>query len=340
MAFVASPCVVARGRRQHVVHRKVCRGSTCMSALLPFSWEWISQPQVHVAKLSSGARAGEAFAGEAFASEAKYRKSVEDLLHDLRESFVSKRRQVDWDKLEKRAFGRPIRSKPEFYAVVNWLLSSLGDPYSCFLPPAEYQAFRSAIAGTEVGIGASVRPQPTTWPLLSLLAMRKSERVYELVDVVPKGPAAEAGMCNGDVLRAVDNIPVEKMSPRQVNEALQGPVQSEVRLLVEKSGRTSSLDVARQGGRRAAWLNHLQRILGAEVQVTPGRRMSVILRRSELQCDSVTWDLVEVSSRKHQPSRAGYIEVSASLPWTVWPSTSAATGPRASPTSGLPLFAM
>src|SRR5215213_11640305 len=73
--------------------------------------------------------------------------------------------------------------------TVPQLMAQLRDPFASYLTSAQYAALKADTREGFYGVGVRVRPV---------------HRSLEIVDVVPKSPAARAGLRKGDMLLAVD----------------------------------------------------------------------------------------------------------------------------------------
>ena len=78
--------------------------------------------------------------------------------------------------------------------TVPQLIAQLGDPFTSYLTSAEYAALRADTAPGFYGIGVRVRAQ--------------GKALLRIVGVVPRSPAARAGLHSGDLLVAVDGLRV------------------------------------------------------------------------------------------------------------------------------------
>ena len=73
------------------------------------------------------------------------------------------------------------------------ILEAIGDPYTFYMTPEQYQAFNQSVNGqTVVGIGAT--------------AELAYDGGYRILSVLPSSPALEAGIQPGDVIVAVDGV--------------------------------------------------------------------------------------------------------------------------------------
>ena len=102
------------------------------------------------------------------------------------------------------------------------ILEAIGDPYTFYMTPEQYQSFNQSVNGrTVVGIGATVE---TAY-----------DGGYRVMSVLPDSPALEAGIQPGDILTAVDGMPTSPdVDPRVPVTGEEGTV---VTLTVNRSGQ-------------------------------------------------------------------------------------------------------
>lgn len=75
------------------------------------------------------------------------------------------------------------------------ILEAIGDPYTFYMTPEQYQSFNQSVNGqTVVGIGATVETA--------------FDGGYRIMSVLPNSPAMEAGIQPGDILTACDGVPL------------------------------------------------------------------------------------------------------------------------------------
>jgi carboxyl-terminal processing protease len=82
-------------------------------------------------------------------------------------------------------------------AMIRGMLQALDDPYTVYVAPAGHEIETDTLAGEYGGIGANV--------------FLDTQGVVRLVPT-PGGPADKAGLIEGDILLAVDGVPVEKFA--------------------------------------------------------------------------------------------------------------------------------
>ena len=111
------------------------------------------------------------------------------------------------------------------------ILEAIGDPYTFYMTPEQYQSFNQSVNGrTVVGIGATVE---TAY-----------DGGYRVMSVLPDSPALEAGIQPGDILTAVDGVPTSPdVDPRVPVTGEEGTV---VTLTVNRSGQVLEFTLTRR----------------------------------------------------------------------------------------------
>lgn len=111
------------------------------------------------------------------------------------------------------------------------ILEAIGDPYTFYMTPEQYQSFNQSVNGrTVVGIGATVE---TAY-----------DGGYRVMSVLPNSPALEAGIQPGDILTAVDGVPTSPdVDPRVPVTGEEGTV---VTLTVNRNGQVLEFTLTRR----------------------------------------------------------------------------------------------
>ncbi len=113
---------------------------------------------------------------------------------------------------------------------VDAMLSALGDPYTAYLPQADYALLQQETAGTYSGIGVSVVP---------------SEAGLLVVSTRP-GPARRAGIRAGDTIVRVGGASAVELGMARALARIVGPEGTRVRLELLRSGRIRWVSVPRK----------------------------------------------------------------------------------------------
>lgn len=111
------------------------------------------------------------------------------------------------------------------------ILEAIGDPYTFYMTPEQYDAFNKSVNGqTVVGIGATVE---TAY-----------DGGYRVMSVLPNSPALEAGIQPGDILTAVDGVAMSpEVDPRIPVTGQEGTT---VTLTVNRNGQTLEFTLTRR----------------------------------------------------------------------------------------------
>jgi carboxyl-terminal processing protease len=113
---------------------------------------------------------------------------------------------------------------------VDAMLSALGDPYTEYLPHADYELLQKEIAGTYVGIGVSV----------------VSGRSGLVVVSTRPGPARAAGIQAGDTIVQIGSAPAAHLGLTQVLSKIGGLRGTRVRLELLRNGQVRWVSVPRE----------------------------------------------------------------------------------------------
>jgi carboxyl-terminal processing protease len=118
------------------------------------------------------------------------------------------------------------------YGALRGALSTLGDPYSVFVEPQPHEMEKADLRGSFGGIGAN-------------LSRDAQGRV--VLHPLPDSPAAQAGVQDGDILLAVDGLPLTPtLSLEAITLWLRGPVGEPITLtLLRGDGPPVSITVIR-----------------------------------------------------------------------------------------------
>ena len=163
-----------------------------------------------------------------------------------------------WDRVEQHFYGQLPSPRERTYGAIRETLNLLDDPYTFFVEPQSRELEQDQMRGSYGGIGV------TLW---------RDAEGYTVMSPYVDSPAERAGVCEGDILLAVDA------------EAI--------------TGETTVDDVR-------AWLHGK---VGTPVTLTisrpPTPPFDLTIDREEIQVPSVTWRVLD------HASDIGYIHVQA-----------------------------
>ena len=130
---------------------------------------------------------------------------------------------VNWLQIRQQLLSRDYTSTEEAYSTIRETLKQLGDPYTRFLEPKEFESLTNQTSGEMSGIGVTIEIDPETKELV-------------VVEPVKDSPAELAGIQPGDLLKKIDGKTTALMSLDQASETIQGEVGTNVELELYRQG--------------------------------------------------------------------------------------------------------
>lgn len=131
--------------------------------------------------------------------------------------------RVDWQATRHQLLDRDYTSREQAYAAVRAALAKLGDPYTRFLDPKQYDALTSQTSGEVSGVG---------------IRMERNEKTKRLtvVETIENSPALKAGVKAGDEILAINGKSTQGMDVQDASKLIRG-----------KAGTLITLKISRQG---------------------------------------------------------------------------------------------
>ncbi|XP_022994793.1 carboxyl-terminal-processing peptidase 1, chloroplastic [Cucurbita maxima] len=140
-----------------------------------------------------------------------------------------------WKRRQEDIMNMSIQTRSKAHNIIRRMLASLGDPYTRFLPPAEF----SKMARYDMtGIGINLREVPDDSGGMKI----------KVLGLLLDGPAHLAGIRQGDEVLAVNGVDARGKSAFEVSSLLQGPNETHVTVKVKHGncGPVESIQVQRQ----------------------------------------------------------------------------------------------
>jgi carboxyl-terminal processing protease len=126
------------------------------------------------------------------------------------------------------------------YGAIKGMLAALGDPYTRFMTPDDYNAFRTESEGHFDGIGAVLDDR---------INQETEQHEVFIQQVLPNGPAHDTELREQDVIVAVDRKLVKTLSLTDVVHLIRGKGGTKVVLTVSREGEDKVLDIEIVRGR-------------------------------------------------------------------------------------------
>ncbi|MEO0376658.1 MAG: S41 family peptidase, partial [Cyanobacteria bacterium P01_A01_bin.17] len=127
----------------------------------------------------------------------------------------------DWRAMRKEVLAQPLNNSQQTYAAIQKMLHSLDDPFTRFLPPAQYQSLQTSTAGELTGVGLQITRNSDAEPI-------------EVISPIEGSPAAAADLQPADQILQIDQTPTKDLTLDQSAELMRGPVGSKVTLKVQR----------------------------------------------------------------------------------------------------------
>jgi carboxyl-terminal processing protease len=128
---------------------------------------------------------------------------------------------TDWLKTREELLSRNYGTREEAYKAIRDSLKRLGDKYTRFLPPEEFESLTSQTSGELSGVGVKIEIDQNTG-------------ILTVVDALPNSPAEAAGLKTGDQITKIDDQSTALMSLDQASEAMRGKVGTDLVLEISR----------------------------------------------------------------------------------------------------------
>lgn len=132
--------------------------------------------------------------------------------------------QVDWREVRQDYLNRSYKDKEAAYKAIREMLEKLGDPYTRFMDPEEFQNMQIDTSGELTGVG---------------IQLAKDEETGKLVVVSPieDTPAFEAGILAKDTIIKIDGKSTQDMEVDEAVKLIRGEPGTKVTLTIQRGDR-------------------------------------------------------------------------------------------------------
>lgn len=146
-----------------------------------------------------------------------------------REYVDGKFNQQDWQAIRQSLLSKDYTSNDQAYVAIREALQRLGDPYTRFMDPQQFEALTRQTSGEVTGIG---------------IRMEINEKTQRLTVVEPieNSPAQKAGIKSGDEILAINGKSTTKMNVDEASNLIRGQAGTAVTLRLASPGK-SAFDV-------------------------------------------------------------------------------------------------
>jgi carboxyl-terminal processing protease len=125
--------------------------------------------------------------------------------------------------------------------AIKGMFDAIGDPYSSYLTPDEFQETLQGISGQFEGIGAEIGTQKPDGTSSDCTTLGPDCRLV-IIAPIEGSPAEKAGIKPGDVISAVDGTKLDGLTIDQARDKVRGKRGTSVTLSIDRAG-TAPFDV-------------------------------------------------------------------------------------------------
>jgi carboxyl-terminal processing protease len=133
--------------------------------------------------------------------------------------------RLDWQKTRMELLKRNYTNRQDAYLAIRSTLRKLGDPYTRFMDPQQFQSLNSQTSGEMSGVGIRIEAHPRTKQLV----------VAEAID---NSPASKAGIKAGDTILAIDGKSTKNMSLEGAINLIRGEIGKSITLKIARGGNS------------------------------------------------------------------------------------------------------
>jgi carboxyl-terminal processing protease len=153
-------------------------------------------------------------------------KAIVDQVWQLvnREYVDGKFNQQNWVTIRQQLLNKNYSSREEAYIAIREALKKLGDPYTRFMDPKQYDALTSQTSGEVSGIGIRME-------------MNEKTKRLTVVEAIENSPALKAGVKAGDEILAIDGKLTQSMKVDDASKLIRGKAGSPITLRLGRSGQ-------------------------------------------------------------------------------------------------------
>lgn len=140
--------------------------------------------------------------------------------------------KLDWQNIRQEYLERPYKDKEEAYEAVREMLEKLGDPYTRFMDPEEFNNMQIDTSGELTGVGIQIAQDEETDRLMVIAPIEDT-------------PAFEAGILAKDIIVKIDGVDTKGMEVNDAVELIRGKPGSKVTLTIQRQQGETNYELVR-----------------------------------------------------------------------------------------------
>jgi carboxyl-terminal processing protease len=136
--------------------------------------------------------------------------------------------------IEQRYAGGEIDEQALVRGAIKGMVEGLGDPYSAYLTPEQYQSGLQDLSGQFEGIGAEIGTEDTAGKTSTCSTLGTDCHLI-VVSPLEGSPAEKAGLKAGDVILSVDGAALDGLTVDAARDKVRGPKDTTVVLKIQRA---------------------------------------------------------------------------------------------------------
>jgi carboxyl-terminal processing protease len=130
----------------------------------------------------------------------------------------------DWQTIRQTLLNREYTNRDQAYEAVRVALKQLGDPYTRFMDPKQYETLTSQTSGEVSGIGIRME-------------LNENTKRLTVIEALENSPALRAGVKSGDQILAIDGKSTKNMKVEDASKLIRGKAGSPLSLVLGRDGQ-------------------------------------------------------------------------------------------------------
>jgi carboxyl-terminal processing protease len=133
----------------------------------------------------------------------------------------------DWQQVRRELLARKYANNLEAYAAIRQSLRKLGDPYTRFMDPRQFESLTTQTNGEITGIGISLGESITN---------PKAGKI-QILEIVEKSPADKAGIKVGDHLLSINGKSTNTLNVSEAAKLIKGEAGQPLTVKLSRAGK-------------------------------------------------------------------------------------------------------
>ncbi|BAZ12327.1 carboxyl-terminal protease [Calothrix sp. NIES-4071] len=155
-------------------------------------------------------------------SQSSSQKLVDKVWQILDQNYVDGSfNHQDWKAIRQQYISRSYTSKKQAYGAIQEMVAKLGDRYTEFFDPQEYQALDNDLSGNLTGVGIE-------------LAENEKTKALTVVAPIEGTPAFKAGILPNDIIVGINGKTTQGLNINDAVKRILGPVGTKIVLTIQR----------------------------------------------------------------------------------------------------------